>query len=78
MDLDPLVNARSGANVARRGEILVSCRLCLKTFKPKSRLNRFCSTRYRLLFWAAGEIVREYLAGEAPGIRVFIERLKAC
>ena len=76
MGLDPLVNARSGANVARRREI--SCRLCLKTFKPKSRLNRFCSTRCRLLFWAAGEIVREYLAGEAPGIRDVIERLKAC
>jgi len=74
--LNPFVNASSGANGTPRKDILVCCGFCLKRFKPKSRLNRFCGARCRLLFWAAGELVREWAAGNAEGIRGIIERLK--
>ncbi len=73
---DPFVNASSGANGASRKDILVSCGFCLKRFKPKSRLNRFCGPRCRLLFWAARELAREREAGNAEGVRDIIERLK--
>jgi hypothetical protein len=71
---DPLVNARRRANGGKSGDILVPCRFCLKRFKPKSRLNRFCESRHRLLFWAAGELVKEIAAGKAAGIRDVLER----
>lgn len=75
--LDPLVNASSGANGASRKDILVSCGFCLKRFRPYRRSQRFCGARCRLLFWAAGELVRERAAGNAEGVRDIIERLKA-
>ena len=74
--LDPFVNASSGANGASRKEILASCGFCLKRFRLYRRSQRFCGARCRLLFWAAGELVREQEAGNAKGIRGIIERLK--
>lgn len=73
---DPLVNASSGANGASRKDILVSCGFCLKRFKPKSRLNRFCGPRCRLLFWAARELAHEREAGGAKGVQHIIARMK--
>jgi len=74
--LNPLVNASSEANGASRKDIFVSCGFCLKRFRPYRRSQRFCGARCRLLFWAAGQLVRERAAGKAEGIRGLIERLK--
>jgi hypothetical protein len=38
--------------------------------------HRFCSPRCRLLHWAAREMVKEYLAGRADGLRAIIEKLR--
>jgi hypothetical protein len=74
--LNPLVNASSGANGASHKYNLVSCEFCLKSFQPYRRSQRFCGARCRLLFWAAGELIREREAGNAEGIRDIIEKLK--
>lgn len=66
---DPLVNASGGANGASRKDILVSCQSCLGTFKPKSRLNRFCSSRCRLRAWALEDLARALEQGEVDGLK---------
>jgi hypothetical protein len=75
--LDRLVNASSGAKGAKSKDILVRCACCLKRFRPYRSSQRFCGPHCRLLFWAAGELVREREAGNAEGVRDIIERLKA-
>ena len=71
---DPLVNARRRANGGKSGDILVRCRFCLKRFKPKSRLNRFCGARCRLLSWAVDELTRALAAGRAEGLRAELRK----
>jgi len=73
---NPFVNASSGANGASREDSLMPCGFCLKRFRPYRPSQRFCGPRCRLLFWAAGELVRERAAGNAEGVRDIIERLK--
>jgi hypothetical protein len=55
-----------------------ACLFCKVTLPASRQRVRFCSPRHRLLFWAAGEIVRECSAGRARGLRDLIERLKLC
>ena len=78
---NPIVNA-SRATISGGSEdkaVPTSKRLCLccakgyRVIRPK---QRFCSSRCRLLFWAAREIVREYEAGNVAGLREMLERLK--
>lgn len=52
-----------------------ACPYCLAEIKPGKRGRRFCTPRHRLLYWAAGEIVKEYQAGRAEGLKVLIKRL---
>lgn len=76
MGQNPLVNASRGANVGSDKDSHGCCLFCLKELKRYRASQRFCGARCRLLFWAAGEIVREGAAGNAEGIRALIERLK--
>jgi endogenous inhibitor of DNA gyrase (YacG/DUF329 family) len=66
---DPLVNASGGANGASRKDILIQCGSCLKTFKPKSRLNRFCSSRCRLRAWALDDLFQALETGKVDGLK---------
>ena len=75
---DPIVNARRGtiSGGSEENPIRSACLCCSKKFRVTRPTQRFCSSRCRLLFWAAGEIVREYEAGNAAGLREMLERLK--
>lgn len=58
----------------------VLCSTCGLKFRSKRRRitdKAFCSDRCRLLYWAAGEIIREWKAGHAEGLRAVIEELKS-
>jgi len=67
--LYPLVNALGEANDASRVRIHGQCASCLKRFKPKSRVNHYCSSRCRLrAFWLA-EIAEAIRLGKADGLR---------
>ena len=78
---NPIVNA-SRATISGGSEdkaAPTSSRLCLccaKGFRVIRPKQRFCSSRCRLLYWAAGQILREYSAGKASGLRVILERLR--
>jgi hypothetical protein len=78
---NPIVNARR-CTISGRSEEKVkfpirrACLCCSKKFRVTRPTQRFCSSRCRLLFWAAREIVREYEAGNAAGLREMLERLK--
>jgi len=52
------------------------CLCCAKGYRVIRPKQRFCSSRCRLLYWAAGQVVREYSAGKASGLRDMLERLK--
>jgi hypothetical protein len=53
------------------------CRYCKGKNKALTAHERkFCSARHRLLFWAAGEIVKDFQGGRADGLRDIIERLR--
>jgi endogenous inhibitor of DNA gyrase (YacG/DUF329 family) len=78
---NPIVNARRGT-ISARSEAkaapiskkpCLSCGQNIRLIRPK---QRFCSSRCRLLYWAAGEIVKEYVAGNASGLQDIIDRLK--
>ncbi len=70
---NPFVNAPGTTNGALSKDILVPCACCLKPFRPKRPPNRFCSSRCRLLFWAAGELVEVVYAGRAEGLRPMLK-----
>jgi hypothetical protein len=78
---NPIVNA-SRATISGRSEDKAGstsrrlCLCCTKGFRLIRPKQRFCSSRCRLLYWAAGQIVREYSAGKASGLRDILERLK--
>jgi hypothetical protein len=55
---------------------LKACPCCKAEFRPKNSTQRFCLPRCRLLYWAAGEIVRAYRAGKAAGLKNIIEGLR--
>ena len=70
---------RASATIAGdsgRKSLLKHCLCCLAEFRPKNKRQGFCQDRCRLLYWAMGEIVKEYLAGRAAGLEPFIRRLK--
>lgn len=72
---DPLVNASGEANGPSRKDIPASCRSCLGTFKPKNRLNRFCSSRCRLRAWALDDLGQALATCKADGLRDRIREL---
>jgi hypothetical protein len=53
-----------------------ACTCCAKDFQALHSRQKFCSNRCRFLYWAAGEAVREYLAGHAPGLGGMLEKLR--
>jgi hypothetical protein len=57
------------------GGAIDTCKLCGLRLKPKEQPRRFCSSRHRLLFWAAGEILVEWKKGRAPGLTDIIRKL---
>lgn len=67
-----------GATISSDSKLstLKSCLCCEAEFKPKTSKRAFCKDRCRLLYWAAGEIVKEYQAGRASGLEAFIEQLR--
>jgi len=52
------------------------CKLCEREFRALTQKGEFCSSRCRLLFWAAGEIVKEFRTGRANGLKNLIQELK--
>jgi len=52
------------------------CKFCEREFRALTQKREFCSSRCRLLFWAAGEIVKEFRAGRANGLKNLIQELK--
>lgn len=78
---NPIVNA-SRATISGGSEDKAAptskrlCLCCVKGFCVIRTKQRFCSSRCRLLYWAAGQILREYSAGKASGLRDILERLK--
>ena len=52
------------------------CLCCAKGFRIIRTKQKFCSSRCRLLYWAASQVLREYSAGKASGLRDILERLK--
>jgi len=70
---DPIVNAHrgtisNGSESSARIAGSSSCLCCYKSFSLFRTKQKFCSSRCRLLYWAAGEIVKEYKAGSASGL----------
>jgi len=78
---NPFVNARR-RTILRESEskaALPNQRLCLSCQKKFDQIRpkqKFCSNRCRLLYWAAREIIREYSAGNAAGLREMIEKIR--
>jgi endogenous inhibitor of DNA gyrase (YacG/DUF329 family) len=75
-----IVNARRAAissmfKKRSMDRIRRACSCCGKEFCVIRPKQRFCSSRCRLLYWAAGEIVKEYRAGNAQGLRKIIGNL---
>ena len=52
------------------------CAICGGSFKYYRGHQHFCSSRCRLLRWAARVIVTEYLAGRLPGLEAEVARLR--
>jgi hypothetical protein len=52
------------------------CVVCGGSFKHYRGHQRFCSSRCRLLRWAARVIVTEYLAGRLPGLEAEVAKLR--
>jgi len=69
-------NASSGANDVAPGRSDGRCIVCGANFRRYRGHQRFCSSRCRLLRWAARVIVAEYLEGQLPGLEAEIARLR--
>src|SRR4030042_573433 len=77
---DPIVNARRGT-ISGGPESLAGirssayCLCCQKGFSLMRIKQKFCSSRCRLLYWAAGEIIKEWRAGSASGLVKLLREL---
>jgi len=69
-------NASLGAKASTPSQSHGRCAVCGGSFKYYRGHQRFCSSRCRLLRWAARVIVAEYLEGRLPGIEAEIARLR--
>jgi hypothetical protein len=69
-------NALSGPNTTLGDQSYRLCTVCGARFKYARGYHRFCSSRCRLLKWAARVIADEYLAGRLPGLALEIEKLR--
>lgn len=54
----------------------LSCACCKGELGPGKAGRKFCKPRCRLLYWAMGQIVKEYEVGNADGLKEFIERIR--
>jgi len=69
-------NASSDAKASVPDQSHGRCAVCGGRFRYYRGHQRFCSSRCRLLRWAARVIVAEYLAGRLPGLEAEIARLR--
>jgi len=69
-------NASFGAKIRVLGHSHGRCEVCGGRFKYYRGHQHFCSSRCRLLRWAARIIVTEYLEGRLPGLKAEIARLR--
>ena len=69
-------NALSRANTTASGQGHGQCAVCGRIFLHNRGHQHFCSSRCRLLRWAARVIVAEYLAGRLPGLNDEIAKLR--
>ena len=67
-----LINENASALAQNHGRCLV----CGGGFIYYRGHQRFCSSRCRLLRWAARVIVKEYLAGQLPGLEDEVMKLR--
>ena len=51
------------------------CACCLVELHAKKPDQRFCSSRCRLLYWAAGALLGAFRAGRADGLKDRIREL---
>jgi hypothetical protein len=69
---NPVVNAPrakiSGKPDRRDGQNTIPCLCCLREYRASRPKQRFCSSRCRLLYWAACEIARQFHEGRAQGL----------
>lgn len=78
---NPFVNARR-RTIPRESESRAvrssqrACLSCQRNFDQTRPKQKFCSNRCRLLYWAAREIMREYSAGNAAGLRELIDKIR--
>jgi len=63
------------ALVSFYGKMKETCLFCEKRLPPGNHRRKFCSEKCRLLYWAAGEILKAYRAGKADGLRGIIKEL---
>lgn len=77
---NPLVNASrakiSGKSERMDGQKKIPCLCCQREVRLSRPKQRFCSSRCRLLFWAAGEIARQFRAGKADGLLMVLPGLR--
>jgi len=52
-----------------------TCDTCLSSLLPLKRERHFCSDKCRLLHWALKEIIKEFKAGKANGLKGLIKEL---
>ena len=69
-------NASNDTNAWAPSQSHGRCVVCGGSFKYYRGHQRFCSSRCRLLRWAAKVIVTEYLAGRLPGLDAEIAKLR--
>lgn len=77
---NPRVNARratfTDSAIPRPGSKRAkpACAFCKSKFPITRIKQKFCSNRCRLLFWAAGEIIKEFQVGKAEGMREAVKK----
>jgi hypothetical protein len=54
---------------------IISCLCCESALGNGNPRKRFCRGKCRILYWAIQEIIKEFKAGKANGLREFIKEL---
>lgn len=77
---NPIVNAPrakiSGKSEAKDGHSTNPCLCCQRKYRTSRLKQKFCSNRCRLLYWAAGEIAKQFQAGKANGLLAILSSLR--
>ena len=64
------------ADSIRRPRIELTCLTCGARFIVRGPGQRFCSSKCRMLFWAAGEIVKMICTGRGEGLKRILDRIE--